>query len=156
MPEPPGTDRALLALVREVFDELDPPPPEIITAAKASFTWLTVDAELADIAFDSLLDVSPGVRSTAGPRLVSFEAAALTVEVEIGETGGSRRLVGQLVPPSEAEIVVRHGNGEISAHADELGRFTVDGVPVGPVSLLVRGASATEIEGTVVTSWVSI
>jgi len=154
MAEQLGSDHVLLAAIRGVYDELDPVPPEVTAAARASLTWLTVDAELAEISLDSLLEAGSGIRSTVAPRLVSFEAPTLTVEVEICETGDTRRLVGQLVPPSEAEIVVRHQDGHLSVSADQLGRFTAEGVPGGPVSLLVHFPAAPM--QSVVTSWVIV
>jgi hypothetical protein len=154
MPEQYESDAALLAVIGDVYGELDPVPPQVVQAGKASITWRTVDAELAEISLDSLLEGAAGVRSAVGPRLVSFEAPNLTVEVEIGETGETRRLIGQLVPPTPAEVVVRQPAGEQTVTADELGRFTVQNVPAGLVSLLVRVADATE--QAVVTSWVTV
>jgi hypothetical protein len=147
-------DIRLLGAVRAVFEELDPVPPEVLAAARGAYSWRTVDAELAELVLDSLTTSTAGVRSTSGPRLVTFEADRLTVEVEVGETGRTRRIVGQLVPPGRAIVAVRWARGEQTVEADELGRFAVDGVPAGPVSLLCRLAEAPE--RPVVTSWVNI
>ena len=51
-----GKDDDLLRELGRVVTAADPVPPEVIAAAKASFTWRTIDAELAELAFDSLLD----------------------------------------------------------------------------------------------------
>jgi len=146
-------DIDLLARIREVYDELDPVPPHVLDAARGALTWLTIDAELAELTVDSLA-VSAAVRSSSGPRLVSFEAESLTVEVEVGETGDTRRLLGQLVPPSPAQVTVRSASGEQTVEADSLGRFTADGVAAGPVSLLCRLAGPPD--RSVVTSWITI
>ena len=54
------------------------------TAARAAFTWRTVDAELAELLHDSALDAGAAVRSGSdGPRMLSFRRAAVTLEVEI-------------------------------------------------------------------------
>jgi hypothetical protein len=144
-------DIDLLAKIREVYDELDPVPSQVLDAARGALTWLTVDAELAELTVDSLTETS-AVRGNAGARLVTFEAQSLTVEVEVTETGDTRRLVGQLVPPGPAQVSVRTGNSAQTVQADSLGRFTVEGIPAGPVSLLCRQAESREI----VTSWITI
>src|SRR4051794_33213017 len=74
-------ETALLAELSEVFGHVDPVPPEVVAAARASFTWRTVDAELAvlaELAFDSLVDDTGGtlVRGAAAeqPRLLTFRS----------------------------------------------------------------------------------
>jgi hypothetical protein len=57
------------------------------------------------------------------------------------------------VPPSAAAVSVRWADGALDAHADDLGRFTVDAVPTGTVSIAI---TRTGDSRTVVTSWVSI
>src|SRR5437773_988059 len=68
----PG-EAEMLAELRSVIDEVDAPPADVVAAAKASFTWRTVDAdlaELAEITFDSLVDEEAGtlVRGAGPPR----------------------------------------------------------------------------------------
>lgn len=134
---------------------MDPVPPAVLEAARATFTWRTIDAELAELAFDSTSSdaVLAGVRSAAaGPRLLSFEAPGLVIELEVSEIGDLRRFVGQLVPPTAAELEVRHPTGATSASADERGRFTVDRIPAGPVSVRVVLGDGDPVE----TAWVSV
>jgi hypothetical protein len=143
---------ALLADIRDVFTEIDPVPPEVVAAAKASYTWRTIDAELAELVDDSALAPTAGIRGQGGPRLLTFEAPTVTVVVEVTDVGGTRRMLGQLVQPQQAEVEVRHADGSVPVPADELGRFSVDTIPAGPVSLSCRIASGQ----AVVTSWVTI
>ncbi len=142
----------LLAELRSVIERADPIPPAVLAAAKACFTWRTIDAELAELVADSDL-VGSATRAMAAPRLLTFEAAGLTVEVEVGETGETRRLVGQLIPVGRASITVRWSAGSRDVESDDLGRFDVDHIPAGPVSMSVVGA---ESNTPVVTSWVAI
>jgi len=151
--EPMGDDLKLLGELRDA-GRLDPVPFEAIVAARSSLAWRTLDAELAELAYDSLLDdnVLAGIRSAdAPPRLVSFECAALSVEIETASTGSGRCLVGQLMPPQAAALDVQHAAGTISATADELGRFTIEDVPTGPVRVRVRPADG---KGAVTTDWI--
>ncbi|KWW99807.1 hypothetical protein C3Y87_07210 [Carbonactinospora thermoautotrophica] len=149
MPEPYDE---LLDELRELLNEIDPVPAEVVEAAKASFTWRTVDAELAELTEDSALAEAAGIRGPGGPRLLTFEAPDLTVVVEVSAIGDRRRMLGQLVPPYAAEVEVRHRDGTETVSADDLGRFTVEQVPAGPVSFACRSASRR----TVVTSWVTV
>jgi len=51
MPEP-ETDPTF-ATLRSVIERADPVPPPVVAAAKASFTWRTIDSELAELVADS-------------------------------------------------------------------------------------------------------
>ncbi len=119
--------------------EVDAPPAEVVTASKAAFAWRTVDAELAELAYDSWLDDRPlaGVRRAGGPRQLTFEAPGLTMEVELVD-GDARQMVGQVVPAGLEVVEVRHEEGSLTVPVDGLGRFVVERLPAGPVSLRCR------------------
>ncbi|OLT11020.1 hypothetical protein BJF78_27985 [Pseudonocardia sp. CNS-139] len=120
-------DDALLAELAEAIRPWTVPPPEVLEAAKQSFTWRTIDAELAALTYDSLLDDGPvAVRSGGQARILSFEAGPLTIEVEIDATPGARRLLGQLVPATAAELELNVADADpVRGRADELGRFVL-------------------------------
>jgi hypothetical protein len=143
--------------LRRVAERVDPVPDAVLRAAADAFTWRTVDAELAELVFDSLVDHDEDalVRGTEEGRLLSFETGHLTIEVEVSGAGAERRLIGQLVPAQRATIDIRHGGDATSVHSDELGRFTVTGLRAGPVSLRC-GAGGGPGDRVVVTDWVSI
>ena len=145
MSGPSGTpeDDALLAELGEVLRErTGPPPPEVVAGAKALFTWRTIDAELAVLTYDSLLDTEPsGVRSAGLPRVLTFEAAGLTVELEVETEPRGRRLSGQLVPAAEAEVEVRAAEATVRAKADTFGRFATP-LPDQPGRVEVRVRAA--------------
>lgn len=144
MPEdvqgPPEADASLLDALRVLAGRVDPLPAAVADAARESFTWRTIDAELAELAYDSVLDDArlAGVRSGDAPRTLTFEAPDLSVEVEVVEAGDQRRLLGQLVPPQAGEVQVRHPSGSTTVAADAVGRFSVAGLPSGPMSLRCR------------------
>jgi hypothetical protein len=144
----------LLVELQSLMKRLDPVPETVDEAARAAFTWRTIDAELAELTRDSLLEEAPaGVRGAEGARMLSFEAATLSVELEVADLGQQgRRLVGQLVPPGPAEIVVDHAGGRVEAAADELGRFVVDGLRPGPARVRCRVSGGAEIE----TEWTQL
>jgi len=153
-------DEQLLAALREVLGASDPPPSWCVELAKDSFALRTIDAELAALTEDSALEGaaltrSAGVRAGSAPRFAVFDADSLSVEIEVtpGSRAGSWQLVGRLTPPAAATVGVRqppHDQSRVAA--DDLGRFMIDQVPAGPLSL------AIEVEGRqpVVTEWITV
>ncbi len=142
-------DDALVALLGRALAIADPPPERVTSGAKAAFTWRTIDAELAEIVFDSARELS-GVRSETGHRQVTFQAPGVEIEVMVVDEE-SRRLVGQLIPPSEADLELVTGDSVRGVRSDGLGRFSCDDLQPGPVRLVVLGADG---ERLVQTEWV--
>ncbi len=150
-PEIDLRDRALLDEVRAALDEHDPVPAGVIEAARASLTWLTVDAELAALAEDSAL-TSTGVRSGDASRVLTFECSTGVIVLEVTEMGDSRRDVGQA--DRQAHLTIRHSGGVTELDTDEHGRFQVEDIGPGPASL--RCVFADAPDSPVVTSWVLV
>jgi hypothetical protein len=142
-------DDALLLELRTLAALHDPVPLDAVAAARSAIAYRTMDAELAELTADTSVEPRvAGVRGAAAPALLSFDAIDLTVELEVVETAGARRLLGQLVPPRPGTVQVRHRGGTSTVTADEVGRFSADHVARGPVSL------RCEVEGRVVeTDW---
>lgn len=134
------TDDELRALIGAALDPTDPVPPELTLAARSAIAWRDLDAGIAELLFDST-EAEPaasGVRSGGGPRLLSFGSADLSVEMQVETQPNGHRIMGQLTPALVATITVRHPGGLVAATADATGAFVVDGVPPGPISLLVQ------------------
>jgi hypothetical protein len=137
-------DDILIEELRAAVKRIDPVSPEMMAAARSSFMWRTIDAELAQLAHDSVLDEQPVLtRGVAAPALLTFEAPDLTVEVETITADAGWRLHGQLVPAQPGEIEIRHPAGITTVTADEMGRFAAAGPHRGPVSLRCRARDAT-------------
>lgn len=142
-------DADLLAELGRLLGPVDDPPPEALAAARAVFTWRTVDAELAALTYDSLLDLDAAEARSASvvTRTLTFESGSVIVELEIEEGAGRRRLLGQLVPPRRARVEVRGPGRTVTVDADEMGRFTVVlGTTAGPVALTCRTEDGTVVE----------
>jgi len=132
------------AELRAIFSHMDPVPQLLDDAARTAFTWRTVDDELAELMRDSAEEEAGQlVRGGHGPRQLSFESPRLGIELEVVSTGPrERRLDGQLLPPAAATVTIkRPGEDGLSVQADELGRFSLDGLRAGVVRLhvLLRG-----------------
>jgi hypothetical protein len=63
----PNEERDLLAQVARAAELADPVPAEVLEAARASLTWLRVDAELAELLADSE-NAPRAARSERSPR----------------------------------------------------------------------------------------
>lgn len=135
------SDDRLLAELRTSLDLTDPPPERLATVAKGALAWRSIDAELAELAFDSSRDLA-GVRDQAVHRQLTFETVDLEIEVMMSDPQ-NRRLVGQLVPAAETTVVLISGDVEqqrFTTTADHLGRFAFDDVPIGPIGFAVLDA----------------
>ena len=125
--------------LRQAAARFDPVPPALLQAAAGAFSWRTIDAELAELTFDSLVDQDELalVRGPAQRRLLSFQAGGLAIDLEVTSASSGRELVGQLAPPQQASVEIRSGTGVVVIEADELGGPRRAGA-VRPMSLRCR------------------
>jgi hypothetical protein len=145
----PAEASELTELLGWALAEADPVPDHALAAAKEAIMWRTIDAELAELVFDSATDGLVGVRGADTARQVTFRAPGVEIEVMV-MAEGERRLIGQLVPPQSATVEMRLGSTVRETGTDRLGRFQFTGVPTGSIQLVI----ATEGGGKVVTEWV--
>jgi hypothetical protein len=140
-------EERLLAELARLVPERDPVPPDLIEMAKQSFTWRTVDAELAELVADSREATGAAlVRSdTASVRLLTFATRHLELALEVLVDGAVRRLVGVLQPGSPARITVEYAGGSLTEDTDELGRFIVTGIPGGLIRLRCEPADGVAL-----------
>lgn len=150
------------ALARAVTDG-DPVPAAWWSAAEAALGWLRIDAELAEIVYDSSFSdererrehaggaegVSSGngsarrsLRFSNGPRKVD-----VIIDIANGSSGPAQvSLSGRVDPPKlqgigvgEGEITVRCPRGALAAAVDPDGAFHLYDLPLGPLSVEVDG-----------------
>jgi hypothetical protein len=153
-----AADDALLLELRSAAVTHDAVPVSVLDAAKASLTWRTIDAELAQLAFDSSVDESPVLVRGAGvisdEQLLTFETERVSIDLQVTRHGEGRRLVGQLAPAGLASIEVRSASGAVvTATTDALGRVPALDVPAGALSLRIQFAGELSV---VVTDWVTV
>ena len=161
----------LLDELAALFDQIDPVPDHVLAAADAAVEVVAAWRDLDSVDYGELLGVrtdtalagpaglsglaGSGVRSTGGPRLVTFGAGSddRCVEVEVGrEPAGTLRLVGLVVPTGPGELEVRSPGGAFRVPVDELGRFRAVGVPAGPLSLVLHYPGQQAIP----TDWITV
>ncbi|GHA07406.1 hypothetical protein ACFOOM_15555 [Streptomyces echinoruber] len=138
----------LEAELRQAAAILDPVPAELRRIAVEAYALHDLDARLAELAFDSLQDASPVRGADDTPRMLTFRAGEVTVDVEVTEQG----LIGQVLPPRPARIEVLGGPHAVAAlTADDRGRFTGDTPPAGPFALRLRTGGEV-----IVTEWLRV
>ena len=101
-------DDDLLEQLRAAVRQAGEPTPAMVAAASAALSWASVDAELAALTHDSLVEETAGVRGgSSGPRGLVFEGEQVSVELEQDPDC----LIGQLVPPTPGEVALLHPGG---------------------------------------------
>src|ERR1700686_4177427 len=87
-------DTELEQELRLLAARIEPVPPRLLQAAVDAFAWRTIDADLAELVFDSLSDQRETalVRGSRQDRLLSFRAAGASIEVEVTAAGSTRGL----------------------------------------------------------------
>jgi len=146
----PTSDDGLARIVADAVRQHDPVPRAVVDAAKAAYTWRTIDDELAELVYDSSEAGLVGVRAGATARQLTFRAAGVEIEVMVAETG-ERRLVGQVVPPQQASVEVRTDAGVSAMDTDELGRFSAGLGDAGRIQVAI-----TTSQVRVITGWVDV
>lgn len=138
-------------LIGCLADAFPPVPERTLALGHAAFGWYAPGATLAAVTSDTA-EPPPGVRGApardGGPRTLTFGGPGVGVEIEVR----GREIVGQLMPPAGAEVLLRSPGGDRGTRTDEAGGFVLVDVPSGPVSLLFRLGDAT----SVVTSWIRV
>lgn len=155
----------LVTDLRGLFAKDDPVPPLVVETAKASLGWRRLDADLAELLSDSVLEEAgePALArgGTAQIRSVTFTAGGLTIDIEIQGDGDELRILGQLSPATAASVELQSPAGDgpaISVQTDELGRFRAP-LPPGRAMRLRIGIQDPSAPGGVSyteTSWVPL
>jgi hypothetical protein len=145
-------DERLLVALGEAIKARQAVPSWFVETGKNAFAWHNVDAELAQLTYDSNEDRREAAvtrSETASIRALTFTSAHLSVELEVTENS----LLGQIIPPRAGELEIHTRAGEISTtEVDEIGCFAVDPIPDSPFRLRCRTADGTDV----LTGWVTI
>jgi hypothetical protein len=143
-------DDQLLEALRGALRERGAVPSWFVETGKNAFAWHNIDAELAQLTYDSEVDLREVavVRSeTASIRALTFTSAHLTMELEVTEDS----IMGQVIPPRAGTLEIHTKAGTITTtEMDEIGCFAVDPIPATPFRLRCRTADGTDV----MTGWI--
>jgi hypothetical protein len=144
-------DEQLMSELREALRAREAVPDWFIETGKSAYAWHNIDAELAQLTYDSLSDTAAAAvtRSEAASiRALTFTSAHLSIELEVT----ARSLLGQIIPPRGGTIEVHTRGGVTSLPADEIGCFSVAPIPDGPFRLRCRTTDGTDV----LTGWITL
>jgi hypothetical protein len=143
-------DEQLLAALREAMRARRAVPDAFVDTGKSTYTWHNIDAELAQLTYDSSREPAVGLRSeTASIRALTFTSAHLSLELEVTETS----LLGQVIPPRAGTLETQTRAGATTTiQIDEIGRFAVEPIPASPFRLRCRREDGSDV----VTDWITL
>ena len=124
----PHADDQLLAALRAIAARRDPLPDRVRADAVDSLEWLAIDAARARLTHDAAVQ---------GSRSLIFRSSALTVEIEASADGDALRLTGRLLPAARCTVEARQADGVVEASTDRHGRFLLEHLGRGLLSLVV-------------------
>jgi hypothetical protein len=148
--DPTNADDFLLDRLRRIAVERDDPPDYVDRAARAALSTRRLDHQLAQLIADSA-QIQPATRAgEPSIRLLTFETATVSLELQVDEVAGRRSVRGHVTGAS-GEAVVETAADTRTAPIDERGWFAVDDLPAGVIRIRLQAADGTAI----ITGWVS-
>ena len=144
-------DDKLLAALRDALSPSEAVPAWFVETGKNAYAWHNIDAELAQLTYDSDSDqrVATATRSeTASIRALTFTSGHLSMEVEVTDDN----LLGQIVPPRAGTLEIHTPAGTITTTVDEIGFFAVDPKPDSSFRLRCRTPDGADV----MTGWINL
>jgi hypothetical protein len=148
-------DEQLTAALREAIKARQAVPSWFVETAKNAYGWHNIDAELAQLTYDSESDQDKAavMRSeNASIRALTFTSAHLSMELEVTE--GS--LLGQISPPwagtLEIQTQMHTSAGVTTSPVDEIGWFVVEPIPASPFRLRFHATDGIDV----LTGWITL
>jgi hypothetical protein len=144
-------DEQLLEALREAMQARQAVPSWFVTMGKNAYAWHNIDAELAQLTYDSLADAEQPafVRSeTALIRALTFTSDRLSLELEVGEDS----LLVQVMPPQAGTLETYTKAGLTSSPVDESGYLAVEPLPAGSFRLRFHTPGGADV----VTGWITL
>jgi hypothetical protein len=138
-------DEELLGELRAAAAQADPVPDLVLRQARAALATRDLDAELADLAFDSALAAAGAVRAEGDDvRLLSFESPRVSVELQV-EYADGRVVLRGLVTGATGDAVIEVAGERHTRPIDDDGWFTAAGLPRGTTRVRVTAADGTPV-----------
>jgi hypothetical protein len=146
-------DDELLAALGEALRAREAVPEWFVETGKNAYAWHDIDAELAQLTYDSDSDrdrdLVAAVRSeTATIRALTFTSERLSIELEVGD--GS--LLGQVIPPRAGTVETHTRAGVTTSPVDEIGSFAVEPIPASTFRLRFRTTDGLDV----LTGWITL
>jgi hypothetical protein len=142
----------LLDQLRAIGESIDPTPSLVTDLAYAAFETRDLDAELAALTADSALDTAHLVRgaAVASPRMISFEAESVTVELQVERGDDAAQLRGFVV--GATGVTLETATDRRPVQLDEHGWFLIEDVPFGALRLRLKRPDGRSVS----TEWIAV
>jgi hypothetical protein len=144
-------DEELLEALGEAMRARQAVPSWFVTMGKNAYAWHNIDAELAQLTYDSQDETEQlaFVRSeTASIRALTFTSAHLSLELEVGKDS----LFVQVMPPQPGTLETHTKAGLTTSPTDESGYFAVEPIPASPFRLRFHATGGNDV----VTGWITL
>ena len=144
-------DEQLMEALREAIRAREDVPDWFVETGKSAYAWHNIDAELAQLTYDSYSDTAGAAvtrSESASIRALTFASPHLRLELEVS----GHSLLGQVIPPQTGTLETHTKAGVTTSHVDEIGCFAVDPIPDSPFRLRCRLAEGTDV----LTGWITL
>jgi hypothetical protein len=144
-------DDELLATLHDAMRAREAVPAPFVDTAKNAYAWHNIDAELAQLTYDSQSDHRMATVTRSEPasiRALTFTSDRVSLELEVTEDS----LLGQIIPPRTGTLEVHTKTGVMTTTVDEIGCFAVDPKPDNSFRLRCRTADGTDV----LTGWINL
>jgi len=135
-----AVDATVLESLRQIHEELDPVPGDLVDRIKFAMTVAALEAEIAEIVSSATLET---VRGTDYDRAdtVTFASDGLSVMVSIEHGPTTKADIVGWVSETDVEVELRERGRTRTTVVDDEGRFTFTGVERGLVNFVLRRRS---------------
>jgi len=131
-------DYGLLADIRDMFNRVDPMPPDLPERIRFLLSLRELEVEVARLAAEKD-QRTLAVRGTEQSRTITFDSDSLTIMIRIeANSDGTARIDGWLAPPQRRDVEMKTAADSLSVTSDEQGRFAFARVPRGTAQLVVK------------------
>ncbi len=137
-----GTQQPDLGDEVRLVARLDAPPEEVREAARNAYSGRERDSLVLPLVSDWLIDGDGDSIAAWEPRVLVFKDAGIRVDLRIGGGEEGRRLIANVDGARVLTAEIRTPSEKLVLASDAQNRFAREGVPPGPVTLLL------EVEGT--------
>ena len=135
---------ALSTLPETRLAAIDSVPASVLEGARWIHDWANMDAELAQLTQDSVVDGRlAGVRSASPLRQITFECDSFEVQIEVERAERGALMTGTVSPATTGTVRAVVGGISYEGIIDDLGTFTLDNVNHGVVMAYVTTEHTT-------------
>jgi hypothetical protein len=132
-----AVDAIVLESLRQIHEELDPVPGDLVDRIKFAMTVAALEAEVAEIVSSATLETVRGADYDRADT-VTFASDGLSVMVSIEHGATTKADIVGWVSETDVEVELRERGRTRTTVVDDEGRFTFTGVERGLVNFVLR------------------